>query len=123
MTKALVFFVLLSACVTVNAQSQAINKTEKPISLPFQEIIVSSDFKVRRKSKENRQGKELFLANVPSATATSPPGKSTALASRLVLSGGSSVTPDRRRKRHTSTAHRRLPKEGIAKYSLRSRQR
>ncbi|OAD54094.1 hypothetical protein WN48_08323 [Eufriesea mexicana] len=56
----------------------------------FDEIVVSSDLNVRRKSKESRQGKR--LTNIPSGT-TGPPEKSTAIASRLVSNDGSRITP------------------------------
>jgi len=70
----------------------------------FDEIIVSSDLNVRRKSKENRQGKRL-LSNVPSAT-TGPPERPTAIASRLVFADGSRITPEKREKRGISTRRR-----------------
>uniref|UniRef100_A0ABD2X408 Uncharacterized protein n=2 Tax=Trichogramma TaxID=7490 RepID=A0ABD2X408_9HYME len=60
--------------------------------------------------------------NLPSGT-TSPPGKSTALASRLVLSDGSSVQPDkyRRKRRGADTADRRLSgMSKIKQYLLRT---
>lgn len=71
----------------------------------FDEIIVSSDLNVRRKSKENRQGKSL-LSNVPSAT-TGPPERPTAIASRLVSADGSRITPEKREKRGIVTTQRR----------------
>lgn len=71
----------------------------------FDEIVVSSDLNVRRKSKENRQGKRL-LSNVPSGT-TGPPEKPTAIASRLVSTDGSRITLEKREKRGTVTARRR----------------
>ncbi|OXU24456.1 hypothetical protein TSAR_008657 [Trichomalopsis sarcophagae] len=119
MTKFIAFFVLVLASVTVNAQSQATNGNQFN-GQTFDEIVVTSDLNVRRKAKENRQGKQL-LTNVPSGT-TSPPGKSTALASRLVLSDGSSVTSERRKRRVANMANRRLSELGLMKYLLRSRQ-
>ncbi|XP_001600382.1 uncharacterized protein LOC100113512 [Nasonia vitripennis] len=119
MTKFIAFFVLVLASVTVNAQSQATNRNQFN-GQTFDEIVVTSDLNVRRKAKENRQGKQL-LTNVPSGT-TSPPGKSTALASRLVLSDGSSVTSERRKRRAANMANRRLSELGLMKYLLRSRQ-
>lgn len=71
----------------------------------FDEIVVSSDLNVRRKSKENRQGKRL-LSNVPSGT-TGPPEKPTAIASRLVSTDGSRITLEKREKRGIVTARRR----------------
>lgn len=62
----------------------------------FDEIVVSSDLNVRRKSKENRQGKRL-LSNVPSGT-TGSPEKPTAIASRLVSADGSRITPEREKR-------------------------
>lgn len=58
----------------------------------FDEIVVSSDLNVRRKSKESRQGKR--LTNIPSAT-TGPPEKSTVVASRLVSNDGSRITSEK----------------------------
>lgn len=55
----------------------------------FDEIVVSSDLNVRRKSKESRQGKR--LTNIPSGT-TGPPEKSTVLASRFISNDGSQIT-------------------------------
>ena len=63
----------------------------------FDEIVVSSDLNVRRKSKENRQGKKL-LTNAP-LESTSLPGKPSPVASRLISSDGSRVTPEKREKR------------------------
>jgi len=71
----------------------------------FDEIVVSSDLNVRRKSKENRQGKRL-LSNVPSGT-TGTPEKPTAIASRLVSADGSRITPEKREKRGIVTERRR----------------
>jgi hypothetical protein len=71
----------------------------------FDEIVVSSDLNVRRKSKENRQGKRL-LSNVPSGT-TGTPEKPTAIASRLVSADGSRITPGKREKRGIVTERRR----------------
>lgn len=72
---------------------------------PFDEVVVSSDLNVRRKSKENRQSKRL-LSNVPSGT-TGPPEKSTAIASRLVSADGSRITPESRERRDIATVRRR----------------
>lgn len=58
----------------------------------FDEIVVSSDLNVRRKSKESRQGKR--LTNIPSAT-TGPPEKSTVVVSRLVSNDGSRITSEK----------------------------
>ncbi|XP_011495793.1 PREDICTED: uncharacterized protein LOC105360558 [Ceratosolen solmsi marchali] len=121
MTKLLAFIILVLAAVTVNAQNQATNRNQF-VGQAFDEIVVSSDLSVRRKSKENRQGKQL-LTNVPSGT-TSPPGKSTALASKLVLSDGSSVTPERRKRRGVDPSGN-VPRElklGMMEYLLRSQQ-
>lgn len=63
----------------------------------FDEIVVTSDLNVRRKSKENRQGKKL-LTNVPSDS-IGPSGNPSATPSRLVSSDGSRVTPEKREKR------------------------
>ena len=77
-----------------------------------QEILVSSDLNVRRKSKENRQGKELTSTNVHSSSEISnPSGKSKGLASRLVTNfDGSSIrtSPEKRKKRNVHTKKHRL---------------
>lgn len=71
----------------------------------FDEIVVSSDLNVRRKSKETRQGKKL-LSNIPSAT-TNSPGKSTVLAQKFVTSDGSKVTLEKRQRREIMTIRKR----------------
>ncbi|GAB1870016.1 hypothetical protein CAJAP_11095 [Camponotus japonicus] len=120
MIKILAFLVLSSICVIINAQETASN--EKPFfGQTFDEIVVSSDLNVRRKSKENRQGKRL-LSNVPSGT-TGPPEKPTAIASRLVSTDGSRITLEKREKRGTVTARRRYLDLGVAGYLLKSRKR
>ncbi|XP_025154497.1 uncharacterized protein LOC105191240 isoform X2 [Harpegnathos saltator] len=118
MIKVLVLLVLSSVCVIINSQEET---SDGHFGQTFDEIIVSSDLNVRRKSKENRQGKRL-LSNVPSGT-TGPPEKPTAIASRLVSADGSRITPDKREKRDILTARRRYLDLGVAGYLLKSRKR
>ncbi|XP_012272404.1 uncharacterized protein LOC105695442 [Orussus abietinus] len=104
MAKLLALLVIISVCYVTNAQLQAPN--QKPIiGLTFDEIVVSSDLNVRRKSKENRQGKKL-LTNVPSGT--TGPGSPTATASKLVSSTGSWVIPEKRERRGTGEQERQV---------------
>ncbi|XP_012531830.1 uncharacterized protein LOC105834129 [Monomorium pharaonis] len=118
MMKLLTLLLFTSVYVMINAQETASN--EKPyFGQTFDEIIVSSDLNVRRKSKENRQGKRL-LSNVPSAT-TVPPERPTAIASRLVFADGSRITPEKREKR--GITRRRYLDLGVAGYLLKSRKR
>ncbi|KAH0946398.1 hypothetical protein HN011_009633 [Eciton burchellii] len=120
MIKVLALLMLSSICVIINAQGTASN--EKPFfGQAFDEIVVSSDLNVRRKSKENRQGKRL-LSNVPSGT-TGTPEKPTAIASRLVSADGSRITPGKREKRGIVTERRRYLDLGVAGYLLKSRKR
>ncbi|KYN45155.1 hypothetical protein ALC56_00405 [Trachymyrmex septentrionalis] len=102
MIKILALLLLTSVCVIINAQETASNE-KSLFGQTFDEIIVSSDLNVRRKSKENRQGKR--LSNVPSAT-TGPPERPTAIASRLVFADGSRITPEKREKRGITTRRR-----------------
>ncbi|XP_015587551.1 uncharacterized protein LOC107264142 [Cephus cinctus] len=118
MAKLLVLLVIALVCVIVNGQNQAPNQ-QPVVGQTFDEIIVSSDLNVRRKSKENRQGKKL-LTNVPSGT-TGPPGKSTAVASRLVSSDGSHVTLEKRQRRDVTKLRERFLNLGVAGYLLDSR--
>ncbi|XP_020278130.1 uncharacterized protein LOC109851923 isoform X2 [Pseudomyrmex gracilis] len=122
MIKVLAFLILSSVCLIINAQGTASN--EKPFfGQTFDEIVVSSDLNVRRKSKENRQGK--LLSNVPSGT-TGPPEKPTATASRLVSADGSRITPEKREKRGIAITRRsnfRYLDLGVAGYLLKSRKR
>ncbi|XP_072764171.1 uncharacterized protein [Anoplolepis gracilipes] len=119
MIRVLALLILSSICVIMNAQETASN--EKPFfGQTFDEIVVSSDLNVRRKSKENRQGKR--LSNVPSGT-TGPPEKPTAIASRLVSTDGSRITLEKREKRGIVTARRRYLDLGVAGYLLKSRKR
>ncbi|RLU21609.1 hypothetical protein DMN91_005982 [Ooceraea biroi] len=118
MMKVLVLLMVSLICVIINAQETA---NEKPFfGQTFDEIVVSSDLNVRRKSKENRQGKR--LSNVPSGT-TGPPEKPTAIASRLVSADGSRITPEKREKRGIVTERRRYLDLGVAGYLLKSRKR
>ncbi|XP_012219766.1 uncharacterized protein [Linepithema humile] len=119
MIKIFVLLVLSTICVIINAQETASNE-KTFFGQTFDEIVVSSDLNVRRKSKENRQGKR--LSNVPSGT-TGPPEKPTAIASRLVSADGSRITPEQREKRGIVTARRRYLDLGVAGYLLKSRKR
>ncbi|KAF3422864.1 hypothetical protein E2986_11184 [Frieseomelitta varia] len=85
----------------------------------FDEIVVSSDLNVRRKSKESRQGKR--LTNIPSGT-TGPPEKSTVLASRFVSNDGSRITSEKTKsKRDISNLQKRYLDMGVTGYLLNSR--
>ncbi|XP_043261541.1 uncharacterized protein LOC122402647 [Colletes gigas] len=119
MANFLALLVITLACVIVHAQ-QPYN--QKPVfGQTFDEIVVSSDLNVRRKSKENRQGKR--LTNIPSGT-TGPPEKSTAIASRFVSSDGSRITLEKRqKKREITTLQNRYLDMGVARYLLKSRKR
>ncbi|XP_076221884.1 uncharacterized protein LOC116430815 isoform X1 [Nomia melanderi] len=87
----------------------------------FDEIVVSSDLNVRRKSKENREGKR--LTNIPSGT-TGPPEKSTVVASRFVSDDGTRITSEKKQqKRETSDSRKRYLDMGVAGYLLKSRKR
>ncbi|KAG7189353.1 hypothetical protein KM043_017003 [Ampulex compressa] len=120
MASYLALLVISLACIVVNTQAQSSN--QKPgFGQTFDEIVVSSDLNVRRKSKEHRQGKRL-LSNVPSGT-TGSPAKPTAVASKLVSSDGSRVTSERREKRGIVTLQRRYMDLGVAGYLLKSRKR
>ncbi|XP_071572422.1 uncharacterized protein [Temnothorax nylanderi] len=119
MIKILALLLFTSVCVIINAQETASNEKQF-FGQTFDEIVVSSDLNVRRKSKENRQGKRL-LSNVPSAT-TGPPERPTAIASRLVFADGSRITPEKREKRGITTRRRYLDL-GVAGYLLKSRKR
>ncbi|XP_071645742.1 uncharacterized protein [Temnothorax longispinosus] len=120
MIKILALLLFTSVCVIINAQETASNEKQF-FGQTFDEIVVSSDLNVRRKSKENRQGKRL-LSNVPSAT-TGPPERPTAIASRLVFADGSRITPEKREKRGIVTTRRRYLDLGVAGYLLKSRKR
>ncbi|KAL0124690.1 hypothetical protein PUN28_006500 [Cardiocondyla obscurior] len=119
MIKILALLLFTSVCVMINAQETASN--EKPFfGQTFDEVVVSSDLYITRKSKENRQGKR--LSNVPSAT-TGPPERPTAIASRLVFADGSRITPEKREKRGIVTTRTRYLDLGVAEYLLKSRKR
>ncbi|XP_033208031.1 uncharacterized protein LOC117167305 isoform X2 [Belonocnema kinseyi] len=118
MAKVLVLLVITLVCVTVNTRGQ--NTSEKKlVGDKFDEIVVTSDLNVRRKSKENRQGKKL-LTNVQSESA-GPPEKPSALTSRLESSDGSRVTLEKRDKRGIISPQERALNQEIAGYLLRSR--
>ncbi|KAL2714396.1 uncharacterized protein V1478_015581 [Vespula squamosa] len=121
MRKLLALLVIVLACVMINAQGQVPPPKSSIYGTTFDEIVVSSDLSVRRKSKENRQGKRL-LSNVPSGT-TGSPEKSTPVASRLVSSDGSRVTPVARAKRESVTLQTRYLDLGVAGYLLKSQKR
>lgn len=75
----------------------------------FDEIVVSSELNVKRKSKENRQGKQL-LTNEPlssSLTIGNVSPSTTNLASKLIFGDDSSVKNDRRRKRMADRVYTR----------------
>ncbi|XP_015111074.1 uncharacterized protein LOC107037186 [Diachasma alloeum] len=118
MAKLLALLVIALVCVIVNVQSQETN-TKPVFGQAFDEIVVSSDLNVRRKSKENRQGKKL-LSNVPSGT-TGPPGKPTEIASRLVSSDGSRIELEKRERRDITK--KRWQDLGSAGYLLKYRKR
>ncbi|KZC13674.1 PREDICTED: uncharacterized protein LOC107191767 [Dufourea novaeangliae] len=119
MANLLALLVITLACVIVHAQQPS---NRKPVfGQTFDEIVVSSDLNVRRKSKENRQGKR--LTNIPSAT-TGPPEKSTVIASKFVSSDGTRITSDKKQeKRELSAIPKRYLDMGIARYLLKSRKR
>ncbi|CAL7939806.1 unnamed protein product [Xylocopa violacea] len=119
MTNFLALLVIALACVIVHAQ-QTSNK--KPIvGQTFDEIVVSSDLNVRRKSKESRQGKR--LTNIPSAT-TGSSEKSTAVTSRSVSNDGSQTTSEKKQnKRDISNLQKRYLDMGVAGFLLKSRKR
>ncbi|XP_003700171.1 uncharacterized protein LOC100875141 [Megachile rotundata] len=114
MTNFLALLVITLACVIVNAQQTSDQK--HVFGQTFDEIVVSSDLNVRRKSKENRQGKR--LSNIPSLT-TSPPEKSTAIAARLV----SNASQKSQTKREISNLDKRYFDMDVAGYLLKSRKR
>ncbi|XP_034939907.1 uncharacterized protein [Chelonus insularis] len=108
------------ACIIVNVQGQQPVNKKLLIGQAFDEIVVSSDLNVRRKSKENRQGKGI-LTNVPSGT-TGPPGRYTSgTALRLISSDGSQISPETRQRRQIS--RKESIDLGIAGYLLKSRRR
>ncbi|XP_076238269.1 uncharacterized protein LOC143181634 [Calliopsis andreniformis] len=111
--------ITLLACIIVSAQQTS---NQKPVfGQTFDEIVVSSDLNVRRKSKENRQGKR--LSNIPSGT-TGPPEKSTIIASRLTFDDGSRITTvNRRNKREIPTPQKRYLNMDVAGYLLKARER
>ncbi|XP_043287863.1 uncharacterized protein [Venturia canescens] len=118
MAKLLALFIIGLVCVIVNVRGQTNNK--KPLNgQAFDEVVVSSDLIVKRKSKENRQGKRL-LTNVPSGT-TGPPSKPTVNTSRLISSDGSRISSGNRNRRENSK--NRLLDLGVAGYLLNSRKR
>nr|XP_034171828.1 uncharacterized protein LOC117600462 isoform X1 [Osmia lignaria] len=119
MTNFLALSVIALACVIVNGQQTS---DQKPVfGQTFDEIVVSSDLNVRRKSKENRQGKTLF--NIPSLT-TGPPEKSTAVAARFTANDGSQVTSEKSQtKREISNLEKRYFDMDVAAYLLKSRKR
>ncbi|XP_008544732.1 uncharacterized protein LOC103569283 [Microplitis demolitor] len=98
MAQLLASFIIISVCVIVNVQGQLPTDKKLVIGQAFDEIVVSSDLNVRRKSKENRQDKKILM-NVPSGT--TGPGKPTEIAFRLVSSDGSRIkdTPNKRQRR------------------------
>ncbi|XP_076657622.1 uncharacterized protein LOC143361817 [Halictus rubicundus] len=119
MANLLALLVITTACVVVHAQQQP-NQKLVP-GQTFDEIVVSSDLHVRRKSKENRQGKR--LTNIPSGT-TGPPEKSTIVASRFVADDGTRIVSERKQqKREISTLRKRYLDMGAAGYLLKSRKR
>ncbi|XP_050474305.1 uncharacterized protein LOC126865608 isoform X2 [Bombus huntii] len=111
--------VLTLTCVIVHAQQTS---DQKPVfGQTFDEIVVSSDLNVRRKSKESRQGKR--LTNIPSGT-TGPPEKSTVLASRFISNDGSQITWEKTQtKREISNLQKRYLDMGITGFLLNSRKR
>ncbi|XP_016908498.1 uncharacterized protein LOC107995447 [Apis cerana] len=119
MTNFLSLLVIALACLIVHAQKTS---DQKPVyGQTFDEIVVSSDLNVRRKSKESRQGKR--LTNIPSAT-TGPPEKSTVVASRLVSNDGSRITSEKTQiKREISDFQKRYLDMGVTGYLLKSRKR
>ncbi|XP_017881333.1 uncharacterized protein LOC108625661 [Ceratina calcarata] len=119
MTNFLILLVITLACVIVNAQETS---NQNPVfGQTFDEIVVSSDLNVRRKSKESRQGKK--LTNIPSAT-TGPPEKSTEVASRLVSNDGSRITSAKTQgKREISNLQKRYLDMDVAGYLMKSRKR
>ncbi|KAK0085050.1 hypothetical protein PV325_005896 [Microctonus aethiopoides] len=118
MAKFLALLVIASICVTFNAHGQKLPNEKPVIGQAFDEIVVSSDLNIRRKSKENRQGKKILM-NVPSGT-TGPPRKSTQIASRLISSDGSKISA-RREQREVS--EKSLLDFYVAEYLLKSRKR
>ncbi|CAK9833846.1 hypothetical protein ANTRET_LOCUS10469 [Anthophora retusa] len=119
MTNFLALLVISLACVIVHAQQTS---NQNPVfGQTFDEIVVSSDLNVRRKSKESRQGKR--LTNIPSGT-TGPPEKSTAVASRFVSSDGTRISSEKtQKKREISNLQKRYLDMGVAGYLLKSRKR
>ncbi|XP_051168019.1 uncharacterized protein LOC127285847 [Leptopilina boulardi] len=116
MAKVLALLVITLVCLIVNTRGQT--SVKKPlVGQAFDEIVVTSDLNVRRKAKENRQGKKL-LTNVPSDF-IGPPGNP----SRLVSSDGSRVTPEKREKRSIISPQERALNLETAGYLLRSRKR
>ena len=119
MANLLALLVITLACVIVHAQQTS---NQKPIfGQTFDEIVVSSDLNVRRKSKENRQGKR--LSNIPSGT-TGRPEKSTVVASRFVSNDGSRITSEKtQNKREIAPQQKRYLDTDIAEYLLKARKR
>ncbi|KAF7991697.1 hypothetical protein HCN44_010498 [Aphidius gifuensis] len=103
MAKFLALLVIALVYVIVNVQSQATSK--KPvIGQSFDEITVSSDLHVKKRTKQHRQDKK--LTNVPTGT-TGSSGKTTEIASRLVsISDGSTFVLDKKRQRRETTKKR-----------------
>ncbi|KAK0180534.1 hypothetical protein PV327_006161 [Microctonus hyperodae] len=119
MAKFLALLVIASICVTFNVQGQKLPNEKPVIGQAFDEIVVSSDLNIRRKSKENRQGKKILM-NVPSGT-TGPPGKSTRISSRLMSSDESEISAATREQRDLS--EKSLLDFDVAEYLLKSRKR
>ncbi|XP_046735741.1 uncharacterized protein LOC124405132 [Diprion similis] len=109
----LFLLIVICACVFVNAQSSTFGQKQNE-GQTFEEIIVSSDLNVRRKSKENRQGKQL-LTNIPRVT-TEKTGSPTV--SRLISNDGSRVELQKRNRRSDFTKNRL--NLGVAEYLLHS---
>ncbi|XP_012251253.2 uncharacterized protein LOC105683307 [Athalia rosae] len=100
----LFLLVISCVCVLVNASDSTFGQKLGP-GQTFEEVIVSSDLNVRRKSKEHRQGKKL-LTNIPLETTNqsrNPTG------SRLISNHGSRVTPERRNRRNISAETQTRP--------------
>ncbi|XP_046412767.1 uncharacterized protein LOC124176033 [Neodiprion fabricii] len=109
----LFLLIVICACVFVNAQDSTFGQKQNE-GQTFEEVIVSSDLNVRRKSKENRQGKQL-LTNIPLATV----GKTgSPTVSRLISNDGSRVELQKRNRRSDFTKNRL--NLGAAEYLLHS---
>ncbi|XP_066601261.1 uncharacterized protein [Prorops nasuta] len=120
MAKILVLLVISLACVLLNAEEYTAHE-RFDFGQTFDEIVVSSDLNIRRKSKENRQGKKL-LSGVPSGT-TGPPEKLIPTAFRLISIDGSHIDLEKRGKRWISASDKRYLDLGFAEYLLKSRKR